>query len=635
MPDIRELKDQAAKNFTKGKFDKAATAYLELCRLEPKDMQLRVRLGDALVKKGDKPAAVTAYRLAAEAYAKEGFLPRAIAVCKLILEIDPSHLDTQNVLAQLYAKKSGAGRRPNQMPASAAATAPAAKPGPKAAATEFEVPIELDAGERRFTEGVAGQERARAAPAAGESSGLELDTDGRQAGAWKGQAVAWEAPAHGESAAAAPAAPVSPVAPAPAASDDVLFVEAVETPSAPAEPQVSLKDLDLGEPELLGLQRQSAGAAPEPPAAISPPPAAARWTAPAGPVVADSLAAALETAAGTEVPAQPAGQGQGWFAEPDGTRELLSKRRPTLADLEITTIDEDEEIELLSVTVDQSADASKLPEIPLFSDLSREAFVELASQCTLKRCVPGDVIVEQGTVGSSFFVVTSGSVKVERKAEGGASAVLARLTEGSFFGEMALLSGSPRAASVVAEDEAECLEISAELLGSLSLRYPHVQQALKKFCRQRLLANVMSSSLLFKPFDKAQRKALVEKFKARDVARGEVILAEGQPADGLYVVMAGEVEVRKRKDKEHVHLASLREGDVFGEISLLTKSAATATVAAVKRTTILRLPRETFDEVISTHPQVLALVSELSDERLRAQQSFERGGFASDGLLLL
>ena len=145
----------------------------------------------------------------------------------------------------------------------------------------------------------------------------------------------------------------------------------------------------------------------------------------------------------------------------------------------------------------------------------------------------------------------------------------------------------------------------------------------------------MSSSLLFKPFDKAQRKALVEKFKARDVARGEVILAEGQPADGLYVVMAGEVEVRKRKDKEHVHLASLREGDVFGEISLLTKSAATATVAAVKRTTILRLPRETFDEVISTHPQVLALVSELSDERLRAQQSFERGGFASDGLLLL
>ena len=122
MPDIRELKDQATKLFSKGKYEKAASVYGELCRLEPKDMQMRVRLGDACVKGGDKPGAIEAYRVAAESYAREGFLPRAIAVCKLILEIEPAHVSTQQTLAQLYAKKSG---RPvgDAQPAAAAAAA--------------------------------------------------------------------------------------------------------------------------------------------------------------------------------------------------------------------------------------------------------------------------------------------------------------------------------------------------------------------------------------------------------------------------------------------------------------------------------------------------------------------------------
>ncbi|MGC4115405.1 MAG: cyclic nucleotide-binding domain-containing protein [Myxococcales bacterium] len=235
----------------------------------------------------------------------------------------------------------------------------------------------------------------------------------------------------------------------------------------------------------------------------------------------------------------------------------------------------------------------------------------------------------------SFFVVTSGTVMVTKKDPAtGSDVVLAHMTEGSFFGEMALVSGTPRLASVVAEDEAECLEISAALLASLTKRYPHVQQALKKFCRQRLLSNMMATSPLFKQFDKAERKVLIEKFKAREVKPEEVIVTEGQPVDGLYVVMSGEVYVRKKKDGADVRLATIKEGDLFGEISLLTKSAATATVAAAKRSTVLRLPRPAFDELISTHPQILMLVSELSDERLKHQQSIVPQT-SSDGFMIV
>ena len=266
----------------------------------------------------------------------------------------------------------------------------------------------------------------------------------------------------------------------------------------------------------------------------------------------------------------------------------------------------------------ESKTPAGLPKIPLFSDLSADAFIELFDRCPLLRFGQDERILEQGSVGDSFFVICAGTVRVLRLDESGQQKELAVLQEGAFFGEVALLSGAPRTASVVsAAEETQLLEISATVLAQLSHRYPQVAAALKKFCRQRLLANVMNSSPLFKPFSRKDRKDLVERFRARDVRKSDLIVKEGVPADGLYVVLSGEVEVRKGQTK----LATLREGEVFGEISLLQKSAATASVFAAKRTSLLRLPREVFDQVILTHPQVLALVSELSESRQRQTEA--------------
>src|SRR5262249_22959727 len=150
---------------------------------------------------------------------------------------------------------------------------------------------------------------------------------------------------------------------------------------------------------------------------------------------------------------------------------------------------------------------------------------------------------------------------------------LALLHEGSFFGEMAILSDAPRAATVEsASEDTLLLEISASLLNDLSARYPQLALALKRFCRQRLLANVMSSSDLFRPFSKPERKKLIELFRAREVPQGATLLKAGELSDGLYVVLSGEVEVRKGEEL----LARLREGELFGEMSLLTRAPAIA-----------------------------------------------------------
>jgi CRP-like cAMP-binding protein len=275
------------------------------------------------------------------------------------------------------------------------------------------------------------------------------------------------------------------------------------------------------------------------------------------------------------------------------------------------------------------ADGGGLPRIPLFSDLPEDAFIALFERCPLRRKEPGESIIRQGTRGDSFFVICSGSVKVFRE-EGETRHELATLSEGTFFGEMALLSDAPRTASVeAASEDTQLLEISAPILKELSEKHATVAIALRKFYRQRLLTNLMNSAPIFKPFGKNDRRTLVEKFKARDVQPGEVLIREGTPSDGLYVVLAGEVVVTVAGQPAAV----LKEGDIFGEMSLLTRSPGSATVASVRRTSLLRLPREDFDSIIMSHPQILEMVAELSDARRRANAALQKKSSATESML--
>jgi CRP-like cAMP-binding protein len=198
---------------------------------------------------------------------------------------------------------------------------------------------------------------------------------------------------------------------------------------------------------------------------------------------------------------------------------------------------------------------------------------------------------------------------------------------------MALLSGAPRTANVVAEEDTEILEVTDVVLRDLAGHHPQVVNSLKNFYRQRLLNNVMAISPLFKDFDPAERKSIVEKFKMRQAAAGEILIVEGKNSDGLYVVLHGAVNVATKKDAQPVDLAKLKEGDIFGEMSLLTRKPATATVTAQGNSILLRLPRENFQELVLTHPQILELVSELTERRKGATEAILQGqGPGHDGM---
>ena len=254
-----------------------------------------------------------------------------------------------------------------------------------------------------------------------------------------------------------------------------------------------------------------------------------------------------------------------------------------------------------------------VPKTPLFSDLSSEAFVELVERCPLRHFAAGERILQQDAPGEAFYVICEGQVAVRRE-EGTDVVQLARLSEGDFFGEMALLSGAPRVASVDAVvDGTLVLEISTALLTELTRRHPGVAVALKKFCRQRLVSNLMATSALFRPLSRADRRALASGFRARDVLAGDVVLTEGERGEGLYLVLAGLLEV----SRGGFRIAKLGPGEVFGETSLLGRRPVVATVRALQRTSLLRLPEEDFAKVAERYPAVRAHLEALRDARAR------------------
>ena len=263
---LRKLKDEAAQLVQKGKLDKALAVYEEVLEADGTDITARLKCGDILRKMGQPDRAIHQYISVARTYAEDGLLLKAIAACKLILEIDPQHTDTQKILADLYAKKTSRGSAPPPLPLNA----------------------------------IPGQQ---AKPPQKQTEGPEEITD-----------------------------------------DDIVMIE----DEAPKE----------------------------------------------------------------------------------------------------------------------------LPTIPLFSELPKNAFIALLERMQMRNTVPDEVIIREGDIDDSMFIVSSGKVKVTKTGDQGREMVLAHLADGAFFGEMALLSESPRTASVIAEEETLLFQVSRDILSSVVDSFP-------------------------------------------------------------------------------------------------------------------------------------------------------------------
>jgi CRP-like cAMP-binding protein len=127
--------------------------------------------------------------------------------------------------------------------------------------------------------------------------------------------------------------------------------------------------------------------------------------------------------------------------------------------------------------------AELLAGCPLFRGLGPEHLTVLAEKATEVEFAPRHTIVRQGEIGTGFFIVVEGRVKVVRDAR-----TLATLGPGEFFGELSVLDGGPRIAQVVAEEPTRCLALASWDFEKVLLEQPTLSLAILRGLAARLRA---------------------------------------------------------------------------------------------------------------------------------------------------
>jgi CRP-like cAMP-binding protein len=255
--------------------------------------------------------------------------------------------------------------------------------------------------------------------------------------------------------------------------------------------------------------------------------------------------------------------------------------------------------------------------IPLFSALGREEFTAVLWKMERRLFQPGETVVREGEPGTSMFVIVDGAVDVVRQMEDGQGKAVARMGEGEFFGEMALVVEGPRLASVVAVETTEVLELTRARLAEVIAHHPSVGEVVQQFFRERLLTNVMRSNPLFAELPEDLRRPVMEAFTPLSVKEGEQILERGRPSQALYLLLRGRCTVfHEHVDGRETPYPEMAEGDVFGEISLLRSGLVTASVRAATACTLLKLEREAFEQLLASRPELRQKLGALGSERL-------------------
>lgn len=122
---------------------------------------------------------------------------------------------------------------------------------------------------------------------------------------------------------------------------------------------------------------------------------------------------------------------------------------------------------------------------PLFEGFSQDELVAVIRGLKLLTFAPGDILVAEGGPGDSLFILASGSVKAFVRNAKGHYVKVNELGEGAFFGEIAVLTGKPRTATITAASPCEVLELDRAALDAITASHPRVREILKEFHEQR------------------------------------------------------------------------------------------------------------------------------------------------------
>jgi CRP-like cAMP-binding protein len=222
----------------------------------------------------------------------------------------------------------------------------------------------------------------------------------------------------------------------------------------------------------------------------------------------------------------------------------------------------------------------------------------------------GSVIVRAGADADALYVLVAGRARVLREGENGEEISLNVLKPGDSFGEMALLEGARRTATVRASSDVEVRRLDRSVFAALIQRHPELRTYFELQVTHRRLHNFFRH---YTPFARLPAEALrfmLSELQPVAVKPGDVVIRQGDEPGPMYIVEEGHLRVFTEEDGRRRYLAYYRSGDFFGEMSLFKGSLRAATVEALSVGRLLRLMPATFEKLIASYPEFKAQIEE-------------------------
>lgn len=265
--------------------------------------------------------------------------------------------------------------------------------------------------------------------------------------------------------------------------------------------------------------------------------------------------------------------------------------------------------------LEEHKDRPGIRPLPLFGELDVASLRGFIGAMSVDWVAPGTVVIEQGQEGAEAFFVGRGGLEASH-TKNGEVVQLARIVAGDLFGEMALLSRSPRTATVTAHRPSIVLRVEKDVLDGLAETHPAIGERLALHCRDRLIENLLRTSAVLQAVPAADHAALVSKFQMRVYEKNDALILQDQSASALFLVASGSVAVVRRDgDGDPLVLGTLGPGDVVGEVAMILRRKSNANVIAVAPTVCLALQASDFLLLVREHPSILAGLYLLSVER--------------------
>lgn len=209
-----------------------------------------------------------------------------------------------------------------------------------------------------------------------------------------------------------------------------------------------------------------------------------------------------------------------------------------------------------------------------------------------------EVIFERADPGSSLFAIAQGSVLVEVNADD--PSITVPIAEGSIFGEVGLISGRRRGATIRAAEDTICVEISRNAALKLQSQVPAAKKAITRISTERQLLQMFGSGLT-----KEDIAEVVESSEIVNVRAGQAIIEEGGEGNDIYVIRVGSMVVEKQIGGKPVFLSYLPAGSYVGEMTLIAGGYRTATVKAAIKSEVIKISGDAFKKVLDAHPDLM------------------------------